>query len=54
MAYWRFRQCAMYSATACASCTVTDVKINLKFVSGRRLNYRQLSFLHCFNGKFGG
>ena len=22
---WRFRQCVMYPAAACASCTVTDV-----------------------------
>jgi len=35
MAFWRFRQCVMYSTAACASCTVTDVKVNLKFQSGR-------------------
>jgi len=27
---------------------------NLKFQSGRWQNYKQLSFLHCFNGNFGG
>jgi len=44
----------MYSAAACASCTVTDVKVNLNFQSGRRQNYWQLSFLHSFDGNFGG
>ena len=29
-------------------------KEKLKFLSGRRQNYSQLSFLHCLNGNFGG
>jgi len=27
--------------------------VNFKFLSGRRQNYRQLSFLYCLNGNFG-
>jgi len=35
-----------YTITACRA------KAKFKFQSGRRQNYRQMSFLHCFNGLF--
>ena len=41
------RLASRYAITACRE----KVK---KFQSGRKRNYRQLSFLHCFNGNFGG
>ena len=51
------RTCCLAYLSVCVSVFLESVlwqNVGLDPDAGRRQNYRQLSFLHCFNGNIGG